>query len=166
MERFTSDGRLIIPLKSRPGKEKRQDEEKIRYIVTEVYCPAGCSLIDNRNMIKKHPSIRIAFKRPGIEGEFVISAIEGDFEKIMLSGTLEDGLKDELFCPHCGIMLEKLVNCNCRPDADMVMLGLTPELDMNNAISFCNVTGCGNGAFIKSGEVLRHLRLGTSFDRK
>ena len=85
---------------------------------------------------------------------------------MVLSGELEEGVKDELYCPHCGVMFEKLVNCNCKTDADMVMIGLTPELDLNNAVSFCNVTGCHNGSFIKSGEILRHLRLGTSFDRK
>jgi hypothetical protein len=166
MERFTKDGRWIIPLKERIPRKNKKEEENIRYVVTEVYCPNGCSLIDNDNKIQGIPGIRIKYKRPGMEGEFVISAIEGDFDKIILSGELEDGLKDDLYCPHCGVMFEKLVNCNCQKDADMVMLGLTPKLDMNNSLAFCNVTGCCNGAFINSGEVLRHLRLGTSFDRK
>ena len=47
--------------------------------------------------------------------------------------------------------------------ADMVVIGLTPHLDFNNAVTFCNVTGCHNGAFVKSGDVLRHLRLHTTF---
>jgi hypothetical protein len=98
-----------------------------------------------------------------MEGEFVISAIEGDFDKIMLSGELQDGEKDELFCPHCGVMFEKLVNCNCKPGADMVVVGLTPELDFNQAITFCNVTGCNNGTFILSGDVIRHIRLQGTF---
>ena len=80
-------------------------------------------------------------------------------KKIILSGQLEDRVKDELFCPYCGVMFEKLVGCNCKPDADMVVIGLTPELDFNNAITFCNVTGCRNGAFVKSGDVIRHVRL-------
>jgi hypothetical protein len=94
-----------------------------------------------------------------MEGEMVLSAIEGDFDKIILSGELEDGVKDELYCPHCDAMLAKLVNCNCSSDADMVVIGLTPKLDFNNAISFCNVTGCANGTSIKSGDILRHVRL-------
>ncbi len=166
MERFTKDGRLIIPLSQRKEKKNSKEEDQIRYIVDHAYCPKGCSLIDTEHVIHGYPGIRINYERPSVKGEFVISAIEGDFDKIILSGSLEDGVKDELYCPHCGIILEKLVNCNCQSDADMVVLGLSPELDLNNAISFCNVTGCSNGAFIKSGEVLRHLRLGTSFDRK
>ena len=95
-----------------------------------------------------------------MEGEFVLSAIEGDFDKIMISGELEEGVKDELYCPHCGVMFKILVNCSCQSDAEMVVIGLTPELDFNNAISFCNVTGCVNGSSVKSGDVIRHTRLG------
>lgn len=166
MDRFTKDGRWIIPLKKRRLNRDNKKEDNIRYVLDEIFCPNGCSLIDPENTIHEIPGIRIKYRRPGIEGEFVISAIEGDFEKIILSGELKDGVKDELFCPHCDTMLMKLVNCNCSKGAEMVMLGLTPKLDLNNAIAFCNVTGCSNGSFIKSGEVLRHLRLGTSFNRK
>ena len=43
--------------------------------------------------------------------------------------------------------------------ADMAVIGLTPKLDFNNAVSFCNVTGCPNGMSIKSGELIQHIRL-------
>ena len=165
MERFTKDGRLIIPLSDRE-KTSAENENDIRYLINEAYCPKGCNIIDKGHKIGGIPGIRIKFERKDVSGEFVISAIEGDFSKTILSGTLEDGLKDELSCPHCDTAFEKLVNCNCSEDADMVIIGLTPNLDINNAISFCNVTGCQNGAFIKSGEILRHVRLGSSFDRK
>ncbi len=159
MERFSKDGKLIIPLGQRKKGTKETDEEKVRYVVTEAYCPNGCSIIDEEHKINGVPGLLIRFKRPGMEGEFVLSAIEGDFDKIMLSGELEDRVKDELYCPHCGVMFEKLVNCSCKPDADMVIIGLTSKLDFNNAVSFCNVTGCTNGTFIKSGDVIRHVRL-------
>ncbi|MCK5707323.1 MAG: hypothetical protein KAI43_06680 [Candidatus Aureabacteria bacterium] len=158
MERFSEDGRLIIPLNKREQDESVNDD-KVRYIVSEAYCPKGCNVIDEEYKINGHGGLRLKFKRDDEEGEFVISAIEGDFEKIMLSGNLKDGVKDDLFCPHCGVMFEKLINCNCSTDADMVVIGLTPKLDFNNAISFCNVTGCDNGTFVKSGDVLRHIRL-------
>ncbi|MHC4741890.1 MAG: hypothetical protein ACYS8Z_08275 [Planctomycetota bacterium] len=160
MERFGKDGRLIIPLGQRKKGTKEAEESKVRYLITEAYCPEGCSIIDEEHKINGVPGLRIRFKRPGAEGEFVISAIEGDFEKIMLSGELEDGVKDDLYCPHCGAMFKNLVNCSCKSDADMVVIGLTPKLDFNNAVAFCNVTGCPNGTFIKSGEILRHMRLG------
>ena len=159
MERFGKDGRLIIPLGQRKKGTKKTDEEHVRYVVTEAYCPNGCNIIDTEHIINGVPGLRFKFKRPGMEGEFVLSAIEGDFDKVILSGELEDGVKDELHCPHCGIMFKKLITCNCKPDADMVTVGLTPKLDFTNAISFCNVTGCANGTFIKSGDVLRHVRL-------
>ena len=166
MERFTKDGRWIIPLSDKKQKKDKNEEESIRYLISEAYCPNGCSIIDKEHKINGSPGLRIKYRRPGGEGEFVLSAIEGDFDKIVLSGGLVDGVKDDLYCPHCGVSFEKLVNCNCKTDADMVIIGLTPKLDINNAITFCNVTGCGNGAFIRSGEVLRHVRLGTSFDMK
>jgi len=166
MERFTKDGRWIIPLNERKSKKDTGKEDNIRYLISEAYCPNGCNIMDEAHKINGVPGLRIRYKRPGVEGEFVISAIEGDFNKIILSGELKDKVKDNLCCPHCKVKFETLVNCNCKPDAEMVIIGLTPKLDINNAISFCNVTGCSNGIFIKSGDVLRHIRLGVSFDRK
>ncbi len=159
MERFDKDGKLIMPLAQRIKGTKEVDEKKVRYVVTAAYCPKGCNIIDQEHKINGVAGLRMKFKRPGVEGEFVFSAIEGDFDKIILSGEMEDGVKDELFCPHCGVMFAILVNCSCKPDADMVVIGLTPELDYNNAVSFCNVTGCVNGTSIKSGDAIRHVRL-------
>jgi len=159
MKLFSNNGRLIIPLGQRKKGTKEIDEEKVRYVVAEAYCPKGCNIIGAEHKIRGFPGLRIRFKRPGTTGEFVLSPIEGDFDKITLSGELEDGVKDELYCPHCGVMFKKLVDCNCKPGGDMVIIGLTPKLDFNNAISFCNVTGCTNGSSIKSGHVIRHVRL-------
>ena len=155
---FSNNGRLIIPLGQRKKDTKDTDEEKVRNVVTEAYCPKGCNIIDTEHKIHGFPGLRIRFKRPGTEGEFVLSAIEGDLDKIVLSGELEDGVKDELYCPHCGVIFRKLINCSCKSDADMVTVGLTPKLDFNNAISFCNVTGCANSSSVKSGDVIRRVR--------
>ncbi len=85
--------------------------------------------------------------------------VQAGHRKIVLSGELKPNVKDDLHCPKCDVMFAKLVNCNCQKDADMVAIGLTPTLDYNNAITFCNVTGCKNGSFISSGEAIRHVRL-------
>jgi len=162
MERFSEDGRWIIPLAKRGKDKSKNNEDKVRYLIERAYCPNGCNIIDINYKINGLAGLRIKFRRPGAEGEFVISAIEGDFDKIVLAGELKDGIKDELYCPHCDVMFEKLVNCDCQSDADMVVIGLTPKLDLNNAISFCNVTGCHNGAFAKSGDIIRHTRLKAS----
>jgi len=158
-ERFGGDGRLVIPLNKRKQSKSRENESKIRYVISEAYCPNGCNIMDEDHLVNGYPGLKIRFKRPGHEGLFVISAIEGDFEKIVLSGELQKGVKDDLHCPHCGVLFERLTCCNCQPDADMVVIGLTPKLDFNNAITFCNVTGCENGTFVKSGAILRHIRL-------
>ncbi len=161
MSRFGKDGRLIIPLSERELRLRNRMgiENKVRYEITEAYCPNGCNIMDKENLINGFPGLRIKFKRPGMEGEFVISAIEGDFDKIVINGELLNGVKDDLYCPHCGVLFEKLVNCNCSEGAEMVVIGLTPKLNFNNAITFCNVTGCSNGTFIQSGDILRHVRL-------
>ena len=158
MDIFNKNGRMIVPLSKR-RKGKKKDDEKVRYVVTEAYCPKGCSIMDQDHKINGYSGLRIKYIRPGVEGEFVISAIEGEFKKIIISGELNDGVKDELYCPHCGTLFAKLANCNCSIGADMVAIGLTPKMDFNNAVTFCNVTGCVNGSFVKSGEVLRHKRL-------
>ena len=166
MERFTKDGMWIIPLSNMTVKKDKGEESNIRYLINEAYCPNGCSIIDEEHKINGAPGLRIRYKRSGFEGDFVISAIEGDFDKMVLSGELADGVKDDLYCPHCGVKFGILVNCNCKKDADMVIVGLTPKLDINNAVTFCNVTGCSNGVFIKAGKALRHAGLGKSFERK
>ena len=163
MKRFNKDGRLIIPLSERNQNRSETEEDKVRYVVTEAYCPNGCSIIDADNEINGSPGLRLKFKRSGAEGEFVLSAIEGDFDKIILSGELKDGAKDELYCPHCDAMFKNLVNCQCQSGADMVVIGLTPKLDFNNAITFCNVTGCTNGTYVRSGDVIRRLRLDSAY---
>ena len=158
MNIFGKDGRLIIPVFERKAKAKKV-EDKIRYVIGEAYCPQGCSLIDHDHKINGFPGLHIGFRRQVVEGKLVISAIEGDFDKIILSGNLEKGVKDELFCPYCEIPFEKLVNCQCTPEAEMVVIGLTPKLDFNDAVTFCNVTGCYNGTFIKSGDAISRVRL-------
>jgi hypothetical protein len=161
MELYTKNGRLNFPETNFSGLLNKWKLNKVKKfnIVTEAYCPNGCNLIDYDNFINGFAGLKIKFKRSGNEGEFVISAIENDFDKIILSGFLENGVKDDLFCPHCGIKFETLVNCNCKPGAEMIVIGLTPKLDYNNAIAFCNVTGCTNGATIESGKVIRRVRL-------
>ena len=155
-ERFDSEGRLIIPLSSYKKKSKIENK---RFIVSEVYCANGHNLVDKEHEINGFPGIRLKFSRPGNEGEFVISAIEGDIDKIILSGELEHGKRDELSCPLCGVILPSLVHCECVTKGNLVVLGLTPGLDFNNAITFCDVTGCKNGAFVKSGEIINRMRL-------
>ncbi|MBN2102612.1 hypothetical protein JW835_01060 [bacterium] len=158
-ERFGEDGRLIIPLNKRKRSKSKKNENKIRYVINEAYCPKGCNIMDSDHPVNGYPGLKIRFRRPDHEGIFIISAIEGDFDKIVLSGKLQMGVKDDLYCPYCDTLFERLTSCNCQPDADMVVVGLIPKLDFNNAITFCNVTGCGNGAFVKSGDILRHIRL-------
>jgi len=158
-EIFGKDGRLIIPLGDREVRLRDTSENKVRYTISEAYCPNGCNIMDKENEINGFPGLRIKYRRKEKEGEFVVSAIEGDFTKKVLSGNLKKGKRYQLYCPHCAAKFEILVNCYCKPKAEMVVIGLTPKLNFNDAITFCNVVGCPNGAFIHSGEAIRHARL-------
>jgi hypothetical protein len=154
MYQFSKDGKIIFPMFARENKAK-QSEPKIRHIATEAYCPNGCSVISKEHEINGVFGLLLKFRRPGAQGELVLSAIEGDSDRILLSGELNNGEKNELYCPHCDAGFKKLVNCSCQPNAEMVVLGLTPKLNYNNAISLCNVSGCTGNAFVKSADVLR-----------
>ena len=149
---------MIIPISERGKTVSTDKEDTVRYVVNHAYCPKGCSIIDTKNLINGYPSLR-----EGNEGIMLLSAVEGIFDKIIESGNLEKDVKDELYCPHCGTMFEKLVNCSCQPHADMIVIGLTPQLDFNNAITFCNVTGCNNGSFVQAGNIIRHIRLNNGY---
>ncbi len=155
---FTKDGRLMIPIRNR-RRRTNVSEDGVRYVVNKAYCPKGCNVVDNDVEVNGLPGLRLAFQNTDGKGELVISAIEGDFDKVVLSGKLTKGQKNTVMCPHCHTPFKKLVNCNCNPNAEMVVLGLTPKLNFNNAITFCNITDCSNGSFIKSGEAILHVRL-------
>ena len=133
------------------------EDGKARYVVDQAYCSRGCSILDEEHPIHGHPGLRIGFSRPGMKGEFVLSAIQEDFDKIMLSGELIDGVKLDLYCPHCGTPFATLANCRCSADAQIVTIGLTPKLDFNNGIAFCNVAGCKNEGFVLSSRAIQSV---------
>ena len=152
---FANDGHMIIPVSQ--WRHGTTEDSGARYVVDQAYCPRGCSIIDEEHSIHGYPGLHIGFSRSGVKGEFVLSAIQGNFDKIVLSGELAHGTKDDLFCPHCGTPFATLVNCSCTKGARIVTIGLTPKLDFNNGIAFCNVNGCKNEGFVLSGRVLESV---------
>ena len=93
MQRFSKDGRWIMPVNERKKNKSKHKEDNVRYVIKAAYCQKGCNITDKNCEINGFPGLRIKFKRPGEEGEFVISAIEGDFEKEVLSGKLKKELR-------------------------------------------------------------------------
>ncbi len=152
---LADDGHMIVP--ATQYQHRAAEDGKARYVVDQAYCPQGCSILDEEHPIHGYPGLRIGFSRPGTKGEFVLSAIQGDFDKTMLSGELVDGVKLDLYCPHCGTPFATLANCRCSAGAQIVTIGLTPELDFNNGIAFCNVAGCRNERFVLSGRAIQAI---------
>jgi L-threonylcarbamoyladenylate synthase len=85
MEMFDKQGKLFIPV-SKARKPTTVDEPT--WVVDCAFCVNGHSLIDKEHSIHGYPGIRLAFKRAGSQGEFVISSLAGELDKIVLSGTL------------------------------------------------------------------------------
>ena len=47
---FNKDGRMIVPFSKRK-KGGKEDDEKVRYVITEAYCPKGCSIMDQEHIL-------------------------------------------------------------------------------------------------------------------
>ena len=156
MERFDGQGRLVIPVSR---SNRTADGETATWVVDQAYCTSGHSLIDTEHAINGYPGIRLAFTHHGSSGVFIISAVAGDFTKKVLSGKLEPEESHDLYCPHCHIPLPVLMPCGCKGKGRLVIIGLSPVLNFNNAITFCDTFGCSNGAFVASGEIIRHARI-------
>jgi hypothetical protein len=156
MNRFDKQGIQVKPVSE---IHKAAKSDKTVWVVKHVYCTNGHSLIEKEHPIHGHPGIRLEFKLPDNKGEIVISALAGDLTKITLSGELEPGVSHRLSCPHCHVPLPVLMPCGCKRNGRLVVIGLTPQLNFNNAITLCDVAGCTNAAVIACGEIVRHKRV-------
>ena len=155
MGRFDDKNKVVKPVTE---FHNVGESDNIIWMVDQAYCTNGHSLIDKENPIHGYAGIRLVFKNPNSEGEIVISPLAGDLTKETLSGELEPGVRHELFCPHCNVALPVLMSCGCKRKGQLVVIGLTPQLNFNNAITLCDVAGCTNAAVVSAGEVIRHMR--------
>jgi len=158
-ERFTNNGSWIYPKDS--SSETAQSSDSYEpFIATTAYCPKGCNLLNSEHTFQGTNGIHLKFKVQGQEGEMVISAIEGDHSVLRLYGECANGERIDLYCPHCDVALEKLVDCHCTEHASMVFIGATPKLDFTRGVALCNVCGCHEGVVVAKNAV-RRLHLST-----
>ena len=150
-ETFDETGRLRIPL--RPTGEKKARED---VVINAAYCPNGHNLVSVHHEIEGKPGIVLRFwgKRSG-EGLLVLSPILGDTAYAVIEGEVDATEVLQLSCPICGVELDTLSDCSCRPEATRVMAYLYPRRDPYHAIAFCTVLSCPNSAVIRSGELIR-----------
>ena len=156
-DRFDSHGRLIIPEPKGPTRDLRAGEE---LIVGEAYCPNGHNVVDASHPVGGRPGIKVAFRDPrGVEGLVVLSPVLGCLDKAVVRGRLVKGDALDVSCPECGVPLPVLTSCQCSSGGAINVLFLHPNRDIGNSIGFCNVVGCPNSSFTRSGEVIRSVRL-------
>ena len=157
MNKFEKKGKKVVSVSD---FSKATKSDKTIWMVDRAYCTNGHSLIDKEHLVSGYPGIRLAFKSPHHKGEVVISALAGDLSKTTISGELEPGARHNLSCPHCQVPLPMLMSCGCKRNGQLVVIGLTPHLNFNNAITLCDVAGCTNAALVSCGEIIRHKRAG------
>lgn len=155
--RFDHRGRLIIPEPTGPTRELRAGEE---LVVDQAYCAQAHNVVDEQYTVGGRPGIKVAFRDPrGDEGVVVLSPVLGRLDKLVLKGRLIAGEKLALLCPECGELLPVLTSCTCGSRGIINVLFMRPDGDINNSIGVCNVVGCPNSSFVRSGEVIRAARL-------
>ncbi|MCD6527901.1 MAG: hypothetical protein J7K75_13015 [Desulfuromonas sp.] len=158
-KRFNNNGCWIYP-NNPPIQSTQSTAAPKPHIVKTAYCPKGCNLLSADHQFQGVSAIHLKFKGENREGEFVISAVEGDHDELVLSSQRIAGEKDDLYCPHCGIALEKLINCHCNEQASMVFIGATPSPDFTKGAALCNVSGCCEG-IVAANKEIRDVRLAT-----
>jgi hypothetical protein len=155
-DRFTDTGMLKIPtvVEEVPDLPERAAD----ITVHAAFCSCGASLLDKDHRYNGLPGIRMDFRRPnGETGSFVTCPKINDVCKEVLSGSVVNGEKLDLFCPECGASFPVLAPCDRCDGGDMVVIYRSQEYDINNSYSFCNIAGCPNGMLIESDRVIRAM---------
>jgi hypothetical protein len=154
MERFDKKGMIVIPnpVRKAAGKDKV-------LIISELYCPNGHTLINDRAVFNGYKGILIGIRRGDSRGFVALSPICGDKTRISIDIDLPADCLVKLFCPLCGIDLPVYANCGC--GGELIALFLTREANFMDCIGVCNRIGCINAKFVTSGELISETMLET-----
>jgi len=155
---FDNQGKLKIP--SMAHKVQLRGEVSSPFVAQALYCKEGHNLLDAANKVNNLPSIHLLFETQGGEkGNIYLSPMLGDYSKHIQGPTIYPGDKVTFFCPEGKQPLSVLGPCSCAQKGDLVLLFLTTEADINQAIAFCNVMGCRRSMVLQATEIIHAMRL-------
>lgn len=149
MQRFDKRGMLIIP---NPVEKPAASLEEV-IVVSELFCPSGHSLINNRATFNGHRGILVeAVQGEGAKGLLALSPVYGEKSRVALGLDLVTGERLVLRCPECNLALPVHSPCGC--GGDLVALFLTPEASFTQCIGVCDRVDCVNAKVISGGELI------------
>ena len=147
MRRFNSKGMLVFPT---PDKKVAIRQKRV-WIVEEVYCQNGHSLIGDRAVFNNYKGIYLKVKGNNKEGWIALSPFCGDKSWIACEVDLENGEILEFFCPECGVKLPIYRRCAC--GAHLFTMFTDKNADFRNCIGICNRIGCQVSEIVQADEL-------------
>jgi len=161
--KFDSHGFMIIP-DPRDYKRKKRHEKEIEelkvVVICHAYCPNGHDVMTGYVNFNGHDGIKLKIARPnGEEGEMVYSPIFGDKSIVYIGIKPDDGEKLEIFCPVCGVEIPVLSPCESCDVGEMRVLSQSPEFDITNGVTFCDLVGCPCAYLLNSGDLIEQAQL-------
>lgn len=109
------------------------------------------SLMDYKKPINEKPSIKVKIKNLDNEGILWLCSIYGCYEK-MCDIKLEEGSSVEVFCTHCGGLLN--TNDDCK-ECNGKLFNF--NIEIGGVVAACNVVGCSSH-YIKMENLTDTLR--------
>lgn len=144
---FDQRGMLLIP---NPVRQVTGMAKVL--MISELFCPAGHSLISPRAVFNGYPGILLGVGCNENKGLVALSPIYGDKTRVAVDIDLPEQSIVNLFCPTCGMDLPRYARCGC--EADLRALFLTREASYADCIVVCNRIGCINAQVTASGKII------------
>lgn len=139
---------LVFPT----ADKKTVTKAKSVWVVEEVYCQNGHSLINNHAVFNNHNGIFLKVKGNNKEGFIALSPFCGDKSWIACEIELENGEILDFSCPECGVKLPIYRRCAC--GAELFTMFTDTNADFRNCIGTCNRIGCQTSEIIQGDELL------------
>lgn len=108
--------------------------KKVSLNVKCTYC--NQSLMDYKKPINEKPSIKTEISNSGNKGTIWLCSIYGCYDKVS-DIPLNDGTSCELNCPHCGEILNTVIDCKeCNGKV------IKFNIEIGGVVAICDVVGC------------------------
>lgn len=147
MRRFNSKGMLVFPT----SDKKVATKAKSVWVVEEVYCQNGHSLISKRAVFNNQNGIYLKVKGNNKEGYISLSPFCGDKSWIACEIELDNSEILDFYCPECGVKLPIYRRCAC--GANLFTMFTDKNADFGNCIGVCSRIGCQVSEIVEADEL-------------